>query len=76
LREGAGDPAGAFNDGELLSGRGSEAVNERAAQVSYTGSEINRPGNCQLIILDAGFRAADVDVESRSSVEDHVAVGN
>ena len=76
MREGAGDPAGTFNDGELLSGRGREAVNERAAQVSYTSPEINGPGNTQLIILDAGFRTADVDVESRPTVEAHVAVGN
>jgi hypothetical protein len=76
LREGAGDRAGALNDGELLSGRGSEAVNERAAQVSYTSPEINRPINSQLIIVGAGSHAADVDVESRPSVEGYVAVGN
>ena len=45
LRERAGDPALALNDGELLSGLGSEAVNERAAQVSYTSPEINGPSN-------------------------------
>ena len=76
MREGTGDAAGAFNNRELLSGRGREAVNERAAQVSYTGPEVNGPGNFQLIIFDTGFRAADVDVESRPSVEGHVAVGN
>ena len=76
LREGTGERALALNDGELLSGRGGEAVNERAAQVSYTRPEINRPSNLQLIILGAGFHAADVDVESRSSVESDVAVGN
>jgi hypothetical protein len=76
LREGAGDRAGALNDGELLSGRGSEAINERAAQVSYTSPEINGPSNSQLIILIAGSHAADFDVESRPSVEGHVAVGN
>ena len=76
MHEGAGDRAGALNDGELLSGRGSEAVNERAAQVSYTSAEINGPSNSQLIIFGAGSHAADVDVESRPSVEGHVAVGN
>ena len=76
MREGAGERAFALNDGELLSGRGSEAVNERAAQGSYTSPEINGPGNSQLIILGAGFHAADVDVESRPSVEGHVAVGS
>jgi len=76
LREGPGDRAGALNDGELLSGRGSEAVNERAAQASYTSSETNGPSNSQLIILVAGSHAADVDVESRPSVEGHVTVGN
>jgi hypothetical protein len=65
-----------LNDGELLSGRGSEAVNERAAQVSYTRPEINGPSNLQLIILGAGKHAADFDLESRPSVEGHVAVGN
>jgi hypothetical protein len=76
LREGAGDRAFALNDGELLSGRGSEAVNERAAQASYTSPEIHGPSNLQLIIFSAGNHAADVDVESRPSVERHVAVGN
>ena len=65
-----------MNDGELLSGRGSEAVNERAAQVSYTSAEINVPSNLKLIILGAGNHAADVDVESRPSVEGHVAIGS
>jgi hypothetical protein len=65
-----------LNDGELLSGRGSEAVNERAAQGSYTSPEINGPSNLQLIIFGAGFHAADFDVESRPSVEGHVAGGN
>jgi hypothetical protein len=76
LHEGAGDRAGALNDRELLPGRGSEAVNERAAQVSYTSPEINGPSNLQLIIFGAGSHAADFDVESRPSVEGHVAVGN
>ena len=76
MREGAGDRAGALNDGEVLSWRRSEAVNERAAQVSYTRPEVNGPGNSQLIILVAGSHAADVDVESRPSVEGHVAVGH
>jgi hypothetical protein len=76
LREGAGDRAGALNDGELLSGRRSKAVNERAAQCSYTSPEINGPSNLQPIIFGAGFHAADVDVESRPSVEGHVAGGN
>ena len=65
-----------MNDGELLSGRGSEAVNERAAQGSYTRPEINGPSNLQLIIFGAGFHAADVDLKSRPSVESDVAVGN
>jgi hypothetical protein len=76
LREGADDRAGALNDRKLLSGRGSEAVNERAAQASYTSPETNAPSNSQLIILVAGSHAADVDVESRPSVEGHVAVGH
>jgi hypothetical protein len=76
LREGAGDRGGALNDGELLSGRRSKAVNERAAQCSYTSPEINGPSNSQLIIFVAGNHAADFDVESRPSVEGHVAVGN
>ena len=76
MREGAGDRTGALNDGELLAGRRSEAVNERAAQASYTSTEINGPSNSQLIISGAGSHAADVDVESRPSVEGHVAVGD
>ena len=75
MREGAGKRAGALNDGELLSGRGSEAVNERAAQVSDTRPEINGPINLQLIVLGARFHAADVDVENRPGVEGHVALG-
>jgi hypothetical protein len=76
LREGAGDRAGALNDGELLSGRGSETVNQRAAQVSYTSPEINVPSNSQLIISVASSHAADIDVENRPSVKGHVAIGN
>jgi len=76
LREGSCDRAGALNDGELLSGRGSETVNQRAAQVSYTSPEINVPSNSQLIISVASSHAADIDVENRPSVEGHVAVGH
>jgi hypothetical protein len=76
LCEGARDRAGALNDGEVLAGRGSEAVNERAAEASYTRSEINGPCNSQLIILVAGCHAADVDVESRPGVKGHIPVGH
>ena len=76
MREGAGDPALALNDGELLSGLGSEAVNECAAQVSYTSPEIHGSSNLQPIIFGAGGYAADIDAESRPRVEGHVAVGN
>ena len=76
LREGAGDPAGALNDGELLSDHGSEAVNERAVQGSYTSPEINGPSNLQPIIFGAGIYAADFDPESRPRVKGHVAGGS
>ena len=76
MREGAGDPALALNDGELLSGLGSEAVNKRAAQVSYPSPEINGSSNLQLIIFGAGFYATDFDLESRPRVKDHIAGGS
>ena len=76
MREGAGDPAGALNDGELLSDLGSEAVNERAAQGSYTSPEINGSSNLQPIIFGAGSYAADFDLESRPRVKGHVAGGS
>ena len=76
MREGAGDPALALNDGELVSGLGSEAVNECAAQGSYTSPEINGSSNLQPIIFGAGSYAADFDVESRPRVKGHVADGS
>src|SRR5436190_5790508 len=76
LGEGAGDPAGALNDGELLSDRGIEAVNERTVQGSYTSPKINGPSNLQPIIFGAGSHAADFDLESRSRVKGHVAGGS
>ncbi len=77
LREGAGDPALALNDGELLSGLGSEAVNERAAQGSYTSPEINAfQSTCSRSYSVPGVHAADFDLESRPRVKDHVAGGS
>ena len=76
LREGAGDPALALNDGELLSDLGSEAVNECAAQGSYTSPEINGSSNLQPIIFGAGSYATDFDLESRPRVKGHIAGGS
>jgi hypothetical protein len=76
LREGAGDPALALNDGELLSGLGSEAVNECAVQGSHTSPETNGSSNLQLVIFGAGSYATDFDLENRPRVKGHVAGGS
>ena len=60
--EGAADSDGALKDGELLSDRGSKAVNERAAQVCYTSPETDASSNVQQVIIGASIHAADFDV--------------